>query len=100
MTTIAPAMYSLVLASALGLFGWTMWRLIHVILPGPKEIRWDQIPKRLYGVLVYVFLQKKMFKDPMIGVVHTLIFWGFCVLTIGSINFLIQGLAPNFYLPF
>lgn len=92
--------YSITLLGALGFFGWTMWRRIGAILPGPKEIRWDKIPQRLYGVLVYVFLQKKMFKDPVMGVVHTLIFWGFCVLTIGSVNFLIQGLAPDFYLPF
>ncbi len=49
---------------------------------------------RLMSVATYVFGQKRLFKDKYSGPMHFAIFWGFLVLTVGSMIFLIRGLIP------
>ncbi len=51
------------------------------------------LPLRLGGVLLYVFGQSKMFKDPRAGLMHAAIFWGFVILTIGTANAVTGGLV-------
>jgi Fe-S oxidoreductase len=99
-TEINQLIYGVVLSVGLGFFAWTLFQRLLKLFPSPKTIRWDYLPQRIYGVIVYVFFQKRLLREPVIGVIHTLIFWGFCILTLGSINFLIQGYYPHFYIPF
>jgi heterodisulfide reductase subunit C/nitrate reductase gamma subunit len=37
--------------------------------------------------------QTKIFRRPVIGLLHALVFWGFCVILIGSIEMVIDGLT-------
>ncbi len=39
------------------------------------------------------FGQTKIFRKPVIGFFHALVFWGFCVILIGSIEMVIDGLS-------
>lgn len=39
--------------------------------------------------------QTKIFRRPMIGFFHALVFWGFCVIVIGSIEMVIDGLSGS-----
>jgi Fe-S oxidoreductase/nitrate reductase gamma subunit len=53
-----------------------------------KEIR------RRIGVMFEVaFGQTKIFRRPIMGLLHALVFWGFCVILIGSIEMVIDGLS-------
>ena len=36
--------------------------------------------------------QTKIFRRPVMGLLHALVFWGFCVILIGSIEMVIDGL--------
>lgn len=65
----------------------------YVMLGQPLD-RSDQPGRRWQGVAVYVFGQKRLFKDKYSGPMHFVIFWGFIILTIGSVIFLIRGLFP------
>lgn len=38
------------------------------------------------------FLQSRILRKPLIGPLHALVFWGFCVILIGSIEMVIDGL--------
>nr|WP_207711752.1 heterodisulfide reductase-related iron-sulfur binding cluster [Sulfobacillus harzensis] len=51
--------------------------------------------QRLKSVATFVFGQKRLFKDKYSGPMHFTIFWGFIILTIGSIIFLLRGLFPS-----
>ncbi len=44
-------------------------------------------------MLNVAFGQTKIFRRPVIGFLHALVFWGFCVILIGSIEMMIDGLA-------
>ena len=91
--------YLLVLLGGTGFFIWIMNHRIQAILSGPGDKRWDQLGVRTKKTLVHVFGHIRMFQRPLIGVAHALIFWGFCVVTIGTLNFLGEGLWTSFALP-
>jgi heterodisulfide reductase subunit C/nitrate reductase gamma subunit len=51
------------------------------------------ISKR-FGVMMSVaFGQTRIFRKPVIGFFHALVFWGFCVILFGSLEMVIDGLA-------
>jgi len=46
-------------------------------------------------MLSVAFGQTKIFRKPVIGLFHALVFWGFCVIIFGSIEMVIDGLTGN-----
>ncbi|MEI8346563.1 MAG: (Fe-S)-binding protein, partial [Pseudomonadota bacterium] len=71
------------------------------VLRSVKEAkRFDRIGQRIVAVLLNMFGQKKLFFDPIPGLAHALIFWGFCVVSIESINFFLGAFNLPFRLPF
>jgi Fe-S oxidoreductase/nitrate reductase gamma subunit len=49
---------------------------------------------RRFGIMMSVaFGQTKIFRRPVLGFFHALVFWGFCVILIGSIEMVIDGLT-------
>ena len=58
---------------------WQMWKAM-----GKPEMRLDNMKERVKTVLMEVFLQKKVLKDPYPGIMHGLIFFGFFVLIFGA----------------
>jgi len=48
--------------------------------------------KRFMIMLEVAFGQTKIFRQPLIGFIHALVFWGFCVILIGSIEMVIDGI--------
>ena len=49
---------------------------------------------RRFGLMFKVaFGQTKIFRRPVIGFFHALVFWGFCVIIFGSIEMVIDGLS-------
>lgn len=52
-----------------------------------------QIGKRIGVMLEVAIGQTKIFRRPVMGLLHALVFWGFCVILIGSIEMVIDGLA-------
>ena len=44
-------------------------------------------------MLSVAFGQTKIFRKPVIGFFHALVFWGFCVILLGSIEMVIDGLT-------
>lgn len=60
-----------------------------VVTPGP--VRTDNIPARLAGFVKDVLLQSSVRRKFAPGIAHTLIFWGFVIITIGTVEMLING---------
>ncbi|HEY7591427.1 MAG TPA: (Fe-S)-binding protein, partial [Candidatus Limnocylindrales bacterium] len=58
---------------------------------GPSPF--SNIPARLVGLVRYAFVQTKMFKDWRAGLMHAGIFWGFVLLTVGTVNIVTGGLV-------
>ncbi len=59
-------------------------------LTGPLRIRhWG---KRINLMLRIAFGQTRIFRRPVIGFFHAITFWGFCVITLGSVEMVTDGL--------
>ena len=95
-------LFALVLLSALALFAYTASRRVQLLLlgAGDREDRLDRPLARLWYVVAYGFLQRKMFRDAYAGLYHALIFGGFMVLTLRTLMLVFEGLFPGAGLPF
>ncbi|MBX9928258.1 MAG: (Fe-S)-binding protein [Gemmatimonadaceae bacterium] len=82
---------------AVSFFSASVQRLIGELRIGRlDDARWDHLGTRLWNLLSIGIAQKKIFRDRIAGPMHALIFWGFCVLTAGTIEFLAAGVVPGF----
>lgn len=101
--------FAALLLAALALFAWTVQRFARAILTGRPDPRLDRTPGRVASVLAYFFGQKKVIEKATIPAArwprfvqwvgsryHFLIFWGFIVITVGTVELLVQGIFPTF----
>ncbi|MGQ9557525.1 MAG: (Fe-S)-binding protein [Desulfurispora sp.] len=89
--------FVILLATALGLFGRAVqqkWQLLHLGRP----VRYGQHRQRLRDFVVYVLGQKKLLQERF-GLVHVVIFWGFIIISLGTLQFVGEGLFPSWRLP-
>jgi Fe-S oxidoreductase len=70
-------------------------RLIRWLQIGKAEPRTDQLGTRIRNFLSIGILQTKILRDPVGGLMHALVFWGFCILTLGTIEILLQGIIQR-----
>ncbi len=49
--------------------------------------------KRIKLTIKNAFLQDKIFRNPVAGFMHALVFWGFCIILVGSIEIVIDGVT-------
>jgi len=52
-----------------------------------------QIWKRILNTMEYAIFQKSIFRNPVAGFMHALVFWGFLVILVGSIEVIIDGVV-------
>ncbi len=89
---LKQVVFALALLLTLGIFAWTM-RKIFQNFSFTKKLPLDNIPKRIKETLVVAIGQTKIFRHPVMGLLHALVFWGFIVILIGSIEMVIDGLS-------
>ena len=78
------------LALTLVVFIYSAWRLYR-FYKLTRPYRFGRLAKRLVVMTEVAFFQTKIFRRPVIGFLHALVFWGFCVIAIGSIEMVIDG---------
>jgi len=94
------AVFLVVLLLAAGFFSYNVQRLLSYLRIARPEDRSGDPLVRLRNVISVALLQKKILRDPIAGPMHALIFWGFCVLTVGTIELLLHGSFPAFSFAF
>ncbi len=90
--------FGLLVLAAVVAFVYSVSRRVRVLLAGQPDNRFTRIPERVLRTLQYAFAQKRMFRDPYAGAFHILIFGGFVVLTVRSLDLVVEGLVPGFVL--
>lgn len=65
---------------------------------GRSENRFSDVGKRIWKVIGIGIGQAKIFRDPVAGLMHALIFWGFLVLITAVTEAFIQGFYSGFSL--
>src|SRR5687768_405475 len=103
--------FAALLALSLAMFVWTLRRFGRLMASGRPDNRLDHTGARIWSLIAYFFLQKKVVEPATIPSArwpkfvkwvgsryHVVIFWGFLVITVGTLELLVQGLFPEFSL--
>ncbi|MGD9977470.1 MAG: 4Fe-4S dicluster domain-containing protein [Bacteroidales bacterium] len=84
--------FAIALIVTLGVFGFTIARIIRFFSLTRKGFPIKNLGKRFMLMLEIAFGQTKIFRRPVIGFFHATVFWGFCIILFGSIEMVIDGL--------
>jgi Fe-S oxidoreductase len=83
------------LLAAIFLF-WRRSRRHWAVLRAGRSLgRTDRQKDRWWGVIRYVLAQERLLRDPVPGLMHAFVFWGFLVLLVTTGNYLTNGLVEN-----
>ncbi len=66
---------------------------------GKKEEFDRKKDERIRTIMVNVFGQKKLLKDKKSGTIHVMFFYGFLLVQLGAIDFIMKGIVPGAHLP-
>jgi Fe-S oxidoreductase len=95
---ISVAAFGIVLAGSLIGFFLSCRHLLKTIRIGRKDDRFQNIGARLKKVLVVAFGQSRLLREPLAGILHFFIFWGFVILLSAVLEAIIEGVFPKFTL--
>ena len=83
-----------------GLFVYTIYGRIQLLLAARPVERFDRIGERIKAVLVYAFGQKKFVSgEQPAGWMHFFIFWGFVILGVQVVTMFARAYSEHFFLP-
>jgi len=75
----------------IGIFSYTTWRYFLLFkLTKPYPVK--EFGRRFNVMMAVAFGQTKILRKPVIGLMHALVWWGFLVILVGSIEMIIDGL--------
>ncbi|HYW31837.1 MAG TPA: (Fe-S)-binding protein [Gemmatimonas sp.] len=94
--TVSNVVFAVILFGALAFFARSARRLTRWLHIGHDEVRTDHPDVRTKNFLTIGLAQTKILRDPLGGLMHALVFWGFMVLGLGTIEIMIQGLFTGF----
>ncbi|HEY83141.1 MAG TPA: (Fe-S)-binding protein [Dehalococcoidia bacterium] len=87
--------FAIVFLAAMALFAWSSFRRFRLVALGRPEDRFSDLLKRLGGMLVYAFAQRRVLSRPF-GLNHFVLFWCFLILFLANTEFLFGGLFPDY----
>jgi len=85
--------FSLTLLVTIGVFSYTVSRIVSFFKLTRPAFPVRDFGKRIKVMLSVAFAQTKIFRKPVIGFAHAMVFWGFCIILVGSIEMVIDGLS-------
>jgi Fe-S oxidoreductase len=85
--------FTVALLITITVFGYTVNRLIKFFSFTRPAFPIKDFVKRFLLMMRVAFGQTKIFRRPVIGLFHAFVFWGFCVILLGSIEMVFDGLA-------
>jgi len=97
---LSHILFTTVLAASFVLFGFSVRRLLSYLQVGKREDRFDRPLLRMQRVIKIALLQTKLLREPLAGLMHVAIFWGFLALIAAVVESIGEGIAGNFSLRF
>ncbi len=87
---------SIIFTVAIVIFCWSCYRRFNLLLLGKAENRFNDIGKRIWGILYYAFGQRcTVSHGYRFGWNHLVLFWSFMILLIANTEFLLEGMFPD-----
>lgn len=93
MNWLPQLLFVLVSLFAIGLFARNAQKIRRNILLGQKEELNDQPVLRWKNVLLLAFGQKKMFKNPLVAILHFVVYAGFIIINIEVLEIVLDGMT-------
>ena len=84
--------FSASLLIAFGILGYSFSR-VFALFRLTKPFPVNDIGKRTWLMLKVAFWQSKILRKPVLGFLHALVFWGFCLILIGSLDMMVDGVS-------
>ncbi len=84
--------FTLTMILTLGVFAFTINRLFSYFKFTKANFPIRDFGKRFRVMLEVAIGQTKIFRRPVIGFFHAVVFWGFCIILFGSVEMIIDGL--------
>ncbi len=88
----------LLFLSGISLFSYIVYKRYRLIRSGNPDPRFALIGERVRSLLIFGFIQKRQPRYLVAGLIHLTIFWGFLVLSLHSMDLLVQGLFPGSFI--
>ncbi|TAK55615.1 MAG: Fe-S oxidoreductase, partial [Bacteroidetes bacterium] len=92
--------FAVILLASFINFGLNVRRLISYLNIGKPESRNDNPSQRIKNVLAVAFGHTKLLREPLAGIMHFFIFWGFVILLLAILESIGEGLIPGFSFSF
>ena len=89
---VKQIIFAITLLATIGIFTFTIKRIILFFKLTRPAFPVRNLGKRFWVMFEVAFGQTKIFRKPVIGFFHALVFWGFCVIALGSVEMIIDGL--------
>jgi Fe-S oxidoreductase len=100
MPLLESLLFAIVLVASGALFARSAGVLIANLKTGKPDDRFDRKGVRLAQVVRVAFGQTKLLREPLAGILHVVIFWGFVILLAAIAESIGEGLFPGFSLSF
>jgi ferredoxin len=84
--------FILLAAASLWLFSRNIMRIRKNILLGKDEDYSDQTGRRWKNLLLLAFGQKKMFRNPLVAILHFFIYFGFIIINLEVLEIILDGM--------
>jgi Fe-S oxidoreductase/nitrate reductase gamma subunit len=92
---LKQVLFILSLGLTLLAFAYTTRRFVKFFKLTKPAFRVGQFGRRLGLMLEVAFGQTRIFRRPVMGLLHALVFWGFCVILIGSVEMVYDGISGS-----
>lgn len=92
MQFLAQALFLALAVGAIWLFTTNMLQIRRNILLGVDEDLTDQPARRWRNLLLLAFGQKKMFRNPLVAVLHFIVYAGFIIINIEVLEIVLDGI--------
>jgi Fe-S oxidoreductase/nitrate reductase gamma subunit len=83
---VGTIIFAIIMVGAFTIFGLEVRRLLRLMFAGRPENRFDHLPQRIGHFVSMVLGQRGVLRDPIPGLAHFFTFWGFIVISLGTLN--------------
>jgi heterodisulfide reductase subunit C len=83
--------FIILLVVTLAVFAWSATRIIRLIRLTRPAYPVKDLGKRFRLMIVNAIFQDRIFRNRLAGFMHAMVFWGFCLILVGSIEIVIDG---------
>lgn len=90
---VKQIIFSVTLFVTIGCFAYTIYRLANFFSFTRSGYPVRNIPGRIGEMVKVAIGQTRIFRLPVTGLFHALVFWGFCLILFGSIEMVIDGIT-------